>query len=85
MNNTSLAGWEEEGVLEGVLPLLYAVVDIGPTNAYFQTYSLWSNPSLSVMNNMSLAGWEEERELEAVPPLLYAVVNIWAYLCIFSE
>ncbi len=28
MNNTSLAGWEEEGVLEGMPPLLYAVVDI---------------------------------------------------------
>ncbi len=28
MNNTSLAGWEEEGVLEGVPPLLYAVMGI---------------------------------------------------------
>jgi hypothetical protein len=28
MNNTSLVGWEEEGVLEGVPPFLYSVMGI---------------------------------------------------------
>ncbi len=78
--------WEEEGVLEGVPPLLYAVMGIWANLCLLSEISFHSTvyPSLNLMNNMSLAGWEEG-ELEGMPPLFYAVVDIWANLCIFSE
>jgi hypothetical protein len=77
---------EGGGVLEGLPPLLYAVMGIWANLCVFSEISFYSTvyPSLNLMNNTSLAGWEEG-ELEGMPPLLYAVVDTWANLCIFSE
>jgi hypothetical protein len=64
MNNTFLAGWEEEGELEAVPPLLYPVVGI------WANLCICSKLVSTVLNNTSLKGWGEEGELENIPPFL---------------